>query len=190
MVAPLSDRYLKAFQYAFKLHKHQRRKGSNTPYITHLMTVSSLVLENGGTEDQAIAALLHDSVEDQGGRKTLKKIRSKFGDGVAEIVDGCTDSYQTPKPPWKPRKEAYLEKLRHADQSVLLVALADKVHNARCLLADLQIGKDNIWDLFKGGKEGTLWYYQTLAEIFKGSPFNNLQMELRILVERIRNLSG
>ncbi len=186
----LSERFLDAFAMAYRLHNNQTRKGSDTPYIAHLMAVSALVLENGGNENQAIAALLHDAVEDQGGWDTLKDIKDKFGDEVADLVDGCTDAYTHPKPPWKERKAAYLEKLQTAPDSVVLISLADKVHNARSILHDLQRLGDSIWDKFNGGKAGTLWYYQSLANIYDSAPFPQLKQELRYLVEEIITLAN
>ena len=186
----LSNRFQAALKMAFELHQGQERKGSREPYFSHLMSVAALVLENGGTENQAISALLHDAVEDQGGLPTLKKIQEEFGDEVAEIVDGCTDAYTEPKPPWKDRKIGYLEKLKTAPDTILLVSLSDKVHNARSILRDFQKEGDVIWDRFKGGKPGTLWYYQSLANIFDESPFPFLKQELRQLVEEIITLTS
>lgn len=186
----LSERFLEAFEMAFHLHNQQLRKESKIPYIAHLMAVSSLVLENGGNENQAIAALLHDAVEDQGGWDTLKDIKDKFGEEVATLVDGCTDAYTNPKPPWKERKVAYLEKMKTAPDSVILVSLADKVHNARSILLDLQNSGDQIWEKFKGGKAGTLWYYQSLANIFDSAPYPLLKPQLRDLVEEIITLAN
>lgn len=183
----LSDRYQAALSRAFQLHQGQYRKGSRIPYLTHLLSVSALVMENNGDEDQAIAALLHDAVEDQGGRPTLESIKRQFGERVADIVEGCSDGYAQPKPPWKGRKTAYLTKLRSSDNSILLVSLADKVHNARSILIDLKNGEDSVWDKFKGGKEGTLWYYRSLVEIFDNSSFTVLKNELCQLVDEITN---
>ncbi len=180
-----SDRYQKALVLAHQLHHNQTRKGTSTPYIAHLLSVSALVMEHGGDEDQAIAGLLHDAVEDQGGRPTLEMIEKEFGGNVADIVEGCTDAYTNPKPPWPGRKTAYLTKLKTADDNVLLVSLADKVHNARSILADLNDPSGSVWDKFKGGREGTLWYYQALADIFDQSSFTNLKKELRRLVDEI-----
>jgi (p)ppGpp synthase/HD superfamily hydrolase len=142
-------------------------------------------MEYGGDEDQAIAGLLHDAVEDQGGINTLNMIKDQFGEKVAQIVDGCTDAYAQPKPPWRARKSSYLEKLRKADNAILLVSLADKVHNARSILTDLQSGKQEVWSKFNGGKEGTIWYYQELVEIFDQSPFTHLKETLHNLVDEI-----
>jgi (p)ppGpp synthase/HD superfamily hydrolase len=185
MTEILSDRYQAALSRAFQLHQGQYRKGSRIPYLAHLLSVSALVMENNGDEDQAIAALLHDAVEDQGGRPTLESIKRQFGERVADIVEGCTDAYAQPKPPWKGRKTTYLTKLMGADDSVLLVSLADKVHNARSILIDLKNNEDSVWDKFKGGKEGTLWYYQSLVEIFDKTSFTILKNELSLLVDEI-----
>jgi len=162
----LSERFEQAFRFAFEIHRDQFRKGSQVPYIAHLMAVASLVIEDGGSEDEAIAALLHDAPEDQGGRPVLEQIRRRFGENVARIVDGCTDTYETPKPAWRERKESYLAHLAIAPADVRRVSLADKLHNARSLLADLRRGGGGIWERFNGGKEGTLWYYQALVETF------------------------
>lgn len=162
----LSSRFGEALDYAFKLHNSQVRKGTGIPYVSHLMAVAAIVLENGGDEDQAIAALLHDAVEDQGGLPVLETIRARFGDRVAEIVDGCTDAYDFPKPPWHERKQRYLEHLHKAGSDVTLVSLADKLHNARSILFELRYMGQGIWDRFKGGKQGTLWYYRSLVEVF------------------------
>jgi (p)ppGpp synthase/HD superfamily hydrolase len=186
----LSDRFREALDLAFELHKNQERKGSREPYFTHLISVAALVLENGGTENQAIAALLHDAVEDQGGLPTLERIKLNFGEEVADIVEGCTDAYTHPKPPWKERKFDYLEKLKTASETILLVSLSDKVHNARSILRDFQKEGDVIWERFKGGKSGTLWYYQSLANVFDESTYSFLKQELRQLVEEIITLAN
>lgn len=161
-----TERYLQAFQSALNLHKLQTRKGSGTPYIAHLMSVSALVLENGGDTDQACAALLHDSVEDQGGEETLTLIKSIFGDRVAAIVMDLSDSTTIPKPPWKERKEAYLTHLMSVDRDVLLVSIADKLHNVRSIIHDHKRVGENIWSRFTGKKLGTIWYYQSLSKIY------------------------
>ena len=186
----LSDRFLTAFSMAFRLHGKQLRKASQTPYIAHLMTVASLVLENGGSEDQAIAALLHDAVEDAGGKHTLEIIRGEFGEYVADLVDSCTDSYTQPKQDWKPRKVAYLEKLKNASDDVKLISLADKVHNARSIVRDLHRTGDHTWDKFKGKKAGTVWYYHSLAKLFDDTPYTILQNELRNLVDEMQTLAN
>lgn len=180
----LSDRFTSALVYATGLHASQVRKGSNVPYISHLMSVAALVLEDGGDEDEAIAALLHDAVEDQGGAKTLAAIRATFGDKVATIVDGCSDTDVIPKPPWRDRKLHYLERMRYASTSVQRVSMADKVHNARSILADWHREKDAIWSKFKGGKEGTLWYYQAFLQLHQGND-SYLATELEQVVSQL-----
>ena len=126
----------------------------------------TLVIEHGGNEDQAIAALLHDAAEDQGGAETLDDIRKRFGDAVAEIVADCTDAWTEPKPDWRPRKEAYLAKLPAKPTPSLLVSLADKTHNAEAILFDYRVLGDPLWQRFNGGAEGTRWYYSALADVF------------------------
>ena len=162
----LTSRYDEAFLYAHKLHRSQARKGTRIPYISHLMTVSAIVIEHGGNEDQVIAALLHDAPEDQGGEATLEQIRKLFGAPVAAIVHDCTDSWTDPKPAWRPRKEAYLVKLPAKAPQSLLVSLADKTHNAEAILFDYRELGDQLWPRFNGGAEGTRWYYNELAKLF------------------------
>ena len=161
-----TNRFDQALAMAIDKHRSQFRKGSDIPYISHLMTVSGLVLENGGDEDQAIAGLLHDAVEDAGGLETLEEIRVQFGDRVANIVWDCTDAWENPKPPWKDRKDAYVAKLPTKHPDSLLVSLADKVHNARAIRDDYREIGDEIWNRFAGGKEGTIWYYRALSQTF------------------------
>src|SRR6202035_1870118 len=139
---------------------------STIPYVSHLMGVASLTLEFGGDEDMAIAALLHDVVEDCGGAPMLKEVRRRFGPRVAKIVDGCTDSDTHPKPPWRERKEAYIHHLKSADGETRLVSAADKLNNVRSILSDYREVGESIWDRFSGGREGTLWYYLSLLEAF------------------------
>lgn len=161
-----TDRFDDALVYASRLHRNQRRKGTDIPYVAHLLAVAALVIEHGGDEDQAIAALLHDAAEDQGGAATLAEIEARFGSAVARIVGDCTDSWCEPKPPWRARKQAYLEKLAAKPEASLLVSLADKTHNARAILADRRQVGEAIWDRFTGGRDGTLWYYRSLAHCF------------------------
>jgi (p)ppGpp synthase/HD superfamily hydrolase len=162
----LGDPFEEALIYAFRLHRNQIRKGTSIPYFSHLMGVAAIVLEDGGDEDETIAALLHDAVEDQGGFETLAEIERRFGKKVASIVEECSDSFSTPKPPWKERKIKYLQNLKSASPSALKVSLADKLHNIRSLtLSYLQDG-ENMWKNFRGGKEGTLWYYHELSKKF------------------------
>jgi (p)ppGpp synthase/HD superfamily hydrolase len=188
-VPKLTQRFEDALVYAARIHSQQVRKGSGVPYISHLLGVTDLVLQDGGDEDEAIAALLHDAVEDQGGRNTLADIRSRFGERVAAIVEGCTDAYRIPKPPWRKRKESYINHLQEAPQDVLRVSLADKLHNARSILWDLHREGPPVWARFKGGKQGTLWYYQTLVEVFKGKSQSDMVGELARVVEDIIRLA-
>lgn len=154
----------KALAYAADLHRDQVRKGTCVPYVTHLLAVAAIVGENGGTESEVIAALLHDAPEDAGGEPRLAEIRARFGDGVADIVAGCTDTHEDPKPPWRQRKEDYLAHLSEAPTPVRLVSAADKLHNARSVLADYRAIGEGLWDRFNGGKAGTLWYYRAVAD--------------------------
>jgi (p)ppGpp synthase/HD superfamily hydrolase len=185
VVIALTKRFEDALIYATQLHANQFRKGTDTPYIAHLLSVTALVLEASGDEDLAIAALLHDAVEDQGGMNTLLEIKNRFGHQVAEIVLSCSDSCSTPKPPWRKRKESYLSKLRGSNPETRLISLADKVHNSRCLLRDLRIGKGMVWEKFNGGKEGTLWYYLSLVSVFEEFEENYLLEELKRIVGEI-----
>jgi GTP pyrophosphokinase len=176
-------------EYAFALHARQYRKGGPVPYIAHLLGVTALVLEDGGDEDEAIAALLHDAVEDQGGLPTLEEIRRRFGERVAHIVEGCSDAYEIPKPAWRERKAAYLASLPSASPEVQRVSLADKVHNARALLTDLRLQDPAIWKRFNGGRDGTLWYYRSMLEIAAGRETSPLVAELARLVAEIEHLA-
>ncbi|SRR5258706_8202261 len=181
----LSKRFDQALLYAHQLHREQLRKETAIPYITHLMSVCALVLEHGGDEDQAIAALLHDAAEDQGGQATLDEIRKTYGTRVAKIVEVCTDTVVTPKPPWKARKEAYITHLKEAPKDAFLVSMADKVHNARSILADLRTQGDDLWKRFSGGKDGTLWYYRALSDAFRAIRPGVLQQELERTVAEL-----
>jgi (p)ppGpp synthase/HD superfamily hydrolase len=153
-----------ALKFAARLHAGQPRKGSDAPYISHLLAVAAIVLEHGATEKEAIAALLHDAVEDQGGQETLEKIRRRYGKRVASIVAACSDTDQTPKPPWRERKEAYVERLRSEPYSVRLVVAADKLHNARHVLSSYRVQGNDLWSNFNGGRDGTLWYYRAVGD--------------------------
>jgi len=166
----LTERFPEAARYAIELHRMQRRKGTAIPYVTHLFAVCSLALEDGATEDEAIAALLHDGPEDQGGEAVLDEIRSRFGDSVASIVAGLSDSMPAPgekKPPWRERKEAYLHHLASAPASVVRVSLADKLHNARSMLTDLRLVGEPVWDRFNAARGDQAWYYGRLLTIFR-----------------------
>lgn len=181
----LSSRFTDAFAFAAELHATQVRKGTSVPYLAHLMAVSSLALEHGATEDEAIAALLHDAIEDQGGAVARNAIRSRFGDAVTAIVDGCTDADTTPKPPWQARKQAYIDHLATAPASVRLVSACDKLHNCRSILTDYRTHGDALWDRFKGGKAGTLWYYRSLVQQFQRFGSTPLINELAQVVSEL-----
>lgn len=181
----LSIRFETALVYATRLHSNQVRKGSGVPYISHLLSVAALVLEDGGDEEEAIAALLHDAIEDQGGAKTREEIRQRFGERVVSIVDGCTDSEASPKPPWKERKLNYLEKIRLAPPEVRRICLADKLHNARSIIADWEREGEKVWQRFKGGKEGTLWFYRSFLEVYQQNGSDFLTQELARLVSQL-----
>ena len=163
----LTNRFDDALAYASRIHRDQRRKGTEIPYVSHLLAVDSLTLEHGGDEDQAIAALLHDAAEDQGGAERLADIEARFGPAVARIVHDCTDSWVEPKPDWRTRKEAYLAAIKHKSRASLLVSLADKTHNARAIVVDLRRHGEIVWSRFKAGRDGTLWYYAELASAFE-----------------------
>ncbi|MDO8389003.1 MAG: HD domain-containing protein [Actinomycetota bacterium] len=189
----LTDRYTQALDLARTLHT-ETRKGGEVPYLAHLLSVSALVLEHGGTEDQAIAALLHDSAEDHGGEARIAQLRTQFGDTVADIVLACSDSLTVDKDnkqPWWPRKIAYVDALVHERADALLVSAADKVHNARSILADYRTHGDQLWARFNpaAGRTGSLWYYarlvQILGERLAGTPGAELAAELRRTVEAI-----
>jgi (p)ppGpp synthase/HD superfamily hydrolase len=181
----LTDRYDHALTFARTRHAGQVRKATQIPYVAHLIAVSALVLEDGGDEDQAVAGLLHDVVEDCGGAPVLAEVRAEFGDEVARIVDACSDTDEEPKPPWEPRKRAYIAHLEHVDEPVLRVSCADKLHNARAILGDLRVNGHEVWSRFKATPEQTRWYYRTLAEVFTRRLPGAMPAELRRTVEDI-----
>lgn len=185
----LSNRFTEALTYATELHANQTRKGSGVPYIAHLLGVASIALEYGANEDEAIAALLHDAIEDQGGAATREEIRRR-GVMVTAIVDGCTDAETLPKPPWRQRKEAYIAHIPTASPSELLVSSADKLYNARSILNDYRLLGEAVWERFKGGKEGTLWYYRSLVEAFRKTGSTPLIEELERVVLELEQLVG
>jgi (p)ppGpp synthase/HD superfamily hydrolase len=187
---PLGARFLRAFQFAFKMHASQARKASTIPYIAHLMGVASLVLEAGGDEDLAIAALLHDVVEDCGGAPMLAKVRKQFGSRVAKVVEGCTDADTYPKPPWRERKESYLEHLKYADAGTCLVSAADKLNNVRSILSDYREVGEFVWERFSGGRAGTLWYYRALLDEFLRDPPNRITRDLDLTVRELESLAS
>jgi len=160
----LSPRFDEALAYSSKLHRSQPRKGTPIPYVSHLLGVASLVIEYGGTETEAIAALLHDAVEDQGGVERRAEIARRFGEDVAVIVDGCTDAVENPKPAWEERKKKYVAHARTASPSVKLVSAADKLYNARAILRDYRRIGDEVWSRFSAKKPQIFWYYTSLVD--------------------------
>jgi hypothetical protein len=190
----LSDRFGAAAAWANELHGEHVRKGSQIPYVSHLFAVASLVLEDGGNEDQAIAALLHDAVED--GKTELPEIKSRFGADVAAMVEACSDTLVNPKPPWRNRKQAYIDHLNdpRTSEGALRVSAADKVHNARCILADYRAIGDELWTRFNPDAqsgETQLWYYEHLIEAFEARrPNSQLTLDLRRTVNTLRDLVG
>jgi (p)ppGpp synthase/HD superfamily hydrolase len=185
-----SRRLGEALAFAAQKHGTQVRKGTSIPYISHPMAVASLVLEHGGDEDEAIAALLHDVAEDCGGQKALDEIREVFGGNVAAIVDGCTDTVESPKPPWKARKLKYIAHLDGASESVRLVSAADKLHNARSILRDFRNLGDEVWARFTAPKDQVLWYYRALAAALASRRPSELVEELDRTVGEIARMAG
>lgn len=189
------ERFEAALTFATRLHACQVRKETDIPYISHLIAVASIVLEHGGDRDEAVAALLHDAIEDQGEHheggveKLRDAIRRQFGDRVLEIVEGCTDADTQPKPPWRERKEAYIAHIASAPPSVRLVSCADKLHNARAILNDLRVVGDSLWNRFTGGKSGSLWYYRALVDAFRSAGSTPLVDELDRVVSDIERLA-
>ena len=181
----LGPRFTRALELAYELHAGQTRKGSGVPYFGHLLGVTSIVVETGASEDEAIAALLHDAAEDQGGRETLERIRAEFGDDVAEIVESCSDSFGEPKPPWRERKRAYLEHLAEASEPALHVSLADKLHNVRTIVVDYRDAGEALWDRFNAERDEVLAYYRALAAIFSRRTPGALATELAVTVAEL-----
>jgi (p)ppGpp synthase/HD superfamily hydrolase len=186
----LGPRLDRAFRYAAEKHAGQTRKQTAVPYLSHLMAVASLVLEAGGDEDMAIAALLHDVVEDCGGMPRLREVRKQFGTRVAKIVEGCTDSFVEPKPEWVERKKNYVREVKDADAETRLVSAADKLHNVRTILADYRQDGESIWKRFSGKKEGTLWYYRALSDEYRRRNPNRITRELEIAVGELERAVG
>lgn len=185
----LSPKFDQALQYAVLIHAFQKRKGTEIPYLAHLLGVVSIALEYGANEEEAIGALLHDAGEDAGGNGRIEDIRHRFGDAVADIVQGCTDAVTIPKPPWQKRKEDYIAHVRTASPSVRLVSASDKLHNARAILRDFRVQGDELWARFTGGKVGTLWYYRDLVTAFRQHGENELIDELDRVVTEIVQLA-
>lgn len=186
----LSNRFIEALSYAARIHSRQLRKRIGRPYIGHLLSVISIVFEYGGDEEMAIAALLHDAVEDQGGLPRLREIRKKFGARVARIVDGCTDAYSEPKPPWRERKRAYIDRVLHETPDVRMVSAADKLSNARETLYEFRVHGDRVFEKFTGKKSGTLWYYRELIKAFRDAAGNPLIDELDCVVTELESIAS
>ena len=187
----LSERFQEALTYASALHSAQLRKGTNVPYIAHLVAVCSLVLEDGGDEDQAIAALLHDAIEDQPrDGKTVREIQRKFGDEVLAIVEACTDAMSHPKRPWIERKKEYVARARTHLPEARRVSVADKLHNTRSILTDFRQMGDAVWDRFSATREDVLWYYRSLVEAYSDGERNRLLDELDLVVSELERLVG
>lgn len=185
----LTERFERALVFAARLHRDQRRKGSGVPYISHLLGVCALTLEYGGDEEEAIAALLHDAIEDQGGAVARAGILREFGPLVTEIVDGLTDTDQTPKPAWRARKEKYIGHVERASASVRLVSACDKLHNARSLVMDYRTYGDDLWGRFTGGRDGTLWYYRAMVNAFRAAGSSAVVEELDRVVTELESLA-
>ena len=182
----LGARFEAALVYAAQLHRWQRRKLTGVPYVAHLMAVAALVLEDGGSEDEVIAALLHDAVEDQGGTTTLNEIRGRFGSVVEALVLGCTQPVCGAGLGWREQKGMYLEQVRAAGAEVQRIVLADKVHNGRSLLGLLGVYGDDVWGHFSGGREGTLWLYGEYLGLFGAVRAGWMVDELRRVVLKLR----
>jgi len=185
----LTERFERALVFAARLHRDQRRKGSGVPYISHLLAVCELTIEYGGDEDEAIAALLHDAIEDQGGAMARAEILREFGERVTEIVDGCTDTDESPKPAWRPRKEKYIRHVTEASASVRLVSACDKLHNVRSILKDYRIYGEDLWSRFTGKRVGTLWYYRAMATALRAAGASPVVEELERAVNELETLS-
>jgi (p)ppGpp synthase/HD superfamily hydrolase len=183
------QRLAEAASLALALHAEQRRKGSEVPYVAHLLSVAALVLEYGGDEEQAMAGLLHDAIEDVGVEQEAV-IASRFGARVVAIVRGCTDADTIPKPPWRARKELYIHHLEHADPDVLLVSGCDKLHNARSIVDDLRRDGPAVFTRFNGGQPGTLWYYAAIAEVIGRRLPGALAVDLAEAVEHMQRVAA
>lgn len=182
----LTEKFVEAMAYAAEKHGSQTRKGNNIPYLGHLLSVAGYVIEAGGTETESIAALLHDAAEDQGGEETLAEIREKFGDDVAGIVRECSDTVVTPKPPWRERKENYIDHLGDASDGALLVSLADKLHNAHAILRDFRAHGNQLWQRFSvKDPQDHLWYYRSLLEVYAKRIHNWMVDELREVIDAL-----
>ena len=188
MALTTTARFASAMTYANDIHHGQFRKGTGIPYIAHVLGVAAIAMEYGAGEDEAIGALLHDAAEDGGGEATLAEIRARFGDAVGDIVLGCSDSLvEDPedKLPWRDRKENYLAHLENASRSVCLVSAADKLHNVRAIIRDYHEHGDDVWLRFQGRREGTVWYYETVAHTLARRYHSPLTRDLQLAVDEL-----
>jgi (p)ppGpp synthase/HD superfamily hydrolase len=170
------------------VHDGQLRKGTTIPYLSHLLAVAALVAEDGGSPVELAAALLHDAAEDHGGRPRLEKIRRRFGRDVATMVEDCTDTFESEKPAWRPRKEAYIAALPSKGPRSLLVSAADKLDNARAIVADLRADGPGTLDRFNG-KRATVWYFQELVRVFRERNLGPIASELDAAVREMATLA-
>ena len=186
----LTGQFSKALVYAELKHHNQVRKGGDIPYVGHLLTVAGLVINDGGSEAQAIAALLHDAVEDQGGPPTFEEIKANFGDEVALIVDECSDTDEVPKPPWRERKQTYINHLAAVGKDTLLVSVADKLDNARSMLRDYRQHGPSLWQRFTvKNPDDHLWYYGELLNAYRKHGCESWMVdELGRVVEELKSL--
>ena len=182
---PLTERFKRALEYALVVHGGQARKGTPVPYVSHILAVCALVLEDGGDEDEAIAALLHDAVEDGGGPTRLHDIRTQFGNRVAAVVRACSDTDETPKPPWEDRKKRYIAHIRGASRAARRVSCADKVHNARSILRDYREHGEELWKRFNASGDKQLWYYRKLVKAFRRPGATPIVGELERVVSEL-----
>jgi (p)ppGpp synthase/HD superfamily hydrolase len=188
---PLSPQFERALIYAARIHSGQMRKKTRIPYVAHILGVAAIAMEYGANETETIAALLHDAVEDCGGAKRLHDIRRRFGQKVAAIVAGCTDTDQTPKPLWLERKKAYIARVPHESASTRLVSASDKLHNLRAILMAYRLEGETVWSRFKGGKQGTLWYYRAMVKAFgKTRRIQPLVQELDRTLSELESLAN
>jgi (p)ppGpp synthase/HD superfamily hydrolase len=185
-----SPKFEEALIYATRVHGGQLRKKTRIPYIGRLLGVTAIAMEYGANETEAIAALLHDAVEDCGGPERQREIEEKFGTAVGEIVAGCTDTDRMPKPPWRERKEKYIAHLQSASPSTRLVSASDKLQNARAILHNLREEGEGVWARFNAGKEGALWYYRSLVTAFRKHGDRDLIDELDRVVTEIEKLAA
>jgi (p)ppGpp synthase/HD superfamily hydrolase len=196
MTAFLTSRFEDALRFASEVHRTQTRKGGGIPYIAHLLAVTALVLENGGDEDTAIAALLHDTVEDQGGLPMLERVRSTFGPRVAAIVMEVSDNEGDPKPPWKVRKQDFIDSIANLSPEARLIALSDKLHNVRSTIDEFRRVGDVVWTRFHGRRDGTLWYYREVLRALHSAPgihqvtIEPLLQELTRAINELFTLAG